>query len=190
MIDLWPDDIRVEVLEPLEILRAQEDSLAQKTNRLLRAEVRTTDYKDKNEKVTTIAHSLDLIAPVLNEYRITLLRATHSADAIYPVLAESRVFDPDFRPAGVSIPKVGGYAGIATSPLAQVQATAEMLYGSPAKPDPQYRLGATQEEFTNLVREVLTSVWVRGLIESLIARSNSVLQNKIGNKPSDDSAKP
>jgi hypothetical protein len=140
--DLWSDDIRVDILTPLAILRAQEDLIGQKTQGILEGEVRTTSND------TWMLHQLGLIAPALNHYRVTLLTAKHRQDMVYPV----SVTAPCFAPKPRSLLAIG----------------AIRLPGQ----SPDQRDAATQEEFIELVRQVLHSDDVRASIQSLIALSN------------------
>jgi hypothetical protein len=57
--DLWSDDIKVDIVTPLAIFRAQTGSLHQRTKGLLEAEVRTTTGQSGR-----VRHQLVLIAPV------------------------------------------------------------------------------------------------------------------------------
>ncbi len=182
--DLWPEDIRADVIDPVAILRAQEASLTNRTHGLLRVEVRSFEHKEENtKKATTVIHNFDLIAPVLNEYRITLLRAIHAADLIYPVLVQSRVFDPDFKVGNVPVPKVGGDPNY--MPLVASQPP---MLPEPPRPDPEYRQAATQDDFIKLITDVLKSSWVRSLIQSLIARSNAVKHDQNGARQEDETS--
>lgn len=144
---LWPEDIKVDILAPLVILRAQANALAEITQDILRAEVRSTT----TEKMEI--HRLDLIATVFRS-RHRILKARHRRDRAYPVTIEATCFDPE-------PPKTLLERGLAQ--LAQ-----ESLVSKP----PRGRRAATQQEFISLVGEVLRSAEVRSLIDSLIARSN------------------
>ncbi|MBL8795845.1 MAG: hypothetical protein JNM56_18215 [Planctomycetia bacterium] len=143
--DLWPSDIDVQVVPPLDILKAQEATLAQKTKGILQAKVSTT-ATDK-----LVQHDLDLIAPSLHFYRERILSVTHDRGFIYPVRVSSGVFDPN-----------------TSMRLSQLQ---QALLADPGR---NQRIAATEEEFINLVRQVLQSDEVRALIQSLIARSNEL----------------
>src|SRR4051812_45259929 len=86
--DLWPVDIKLDVLPPVAILKTQEGFLARKTQGLLQAKVSTVATD------ALVQHQLDLIAPGLNFYRERLLSATHAADTLYPVTVSAEAFDP------------------------------------------------------------------------------------------------
>lgn len=143
--DLWPDDIKIDVLPPLAILKAQEGSLTRRTQGMLEAKLTTMESGD------LVQHQLDLIAPSLNFYRERLLTATHNRLKPYPVTVEAVCFREK--------PKTHREALILQTkdPLDQLLPVQE---------------AATDEEFVQLVRRVLRSSEVRALISSLIARIN------------------
>lgn len=144
--DLWSEDINVNVLPPIAVLKTQESLLARKTQGMLQAKVTTTET-DK-----LVQHSLDLIAPGLNFYRERLLSATHGREMLYPVTITSEAFAPQ--------------------PLNVTQALGAVFKRS-LDPSVIQRRAATDEDFIQLVREVLHSEQVRALIHSLIARINA-----------------
>jgi hypothetical protein len=143
--DLWPDDIKVEVLPPLAILKAQEGLLARKTQGKLQAKLTRT------ESERLVQYQLDLIAPSLNFYRELLLSARHKRGRYYPVDVTAECLTP--KSLGPTRARGGGMQDDIDSPAVQQRAT-------------------TDEEFIRLVREVLQSGEVRSLIHSLIARIN------------------
>jgi hypothetical protein len=145
--DLWSDDIKVTVLPPVAILRAQEGLLASKTQGILQAKLTTT------ESERLVQHQLDLIAPSLNFYRERLLSATHDREMVYPVTVTAACFSPRPRDLGEAL------AQVASVPVGLAR---------------NQRQAASQDEFIGLVREVLQSGEVRSLIQSLIARSNEL----------------
>jgi hypothetical protein len=77
--DLWPADIKVDVLTPLMILNCQTATLRAKTKGLLAGEVKTM-ATDKNQ-----IHHFDIVAPVLDGYTHRLLTAQHLVQFVYPV---------------------------------------------------------------------------------------------------------
>ena len=87
--DLWSEDIQIDVLPPVAILRAQENPLGRKTKGILEAKVMTTTSESEAQ------HQLDLIAPALSHYRKTLLTARHSFEMVYPVEVRAPCFEPD-----------------------------------------------------------------------------------------------
>src|SRR4051794_29490536 len=86
--DLWPDDIKVSVLPPLAILKAQEGLLAQKTQGMLQAKLSSTETE------RLVQYQLDLIAAPLNFYRERLLSARHERGRYYPVVVTAECFTP------------------------------------------------------------------------------------------------
>ena len=84
--DLWSDDISVDVLTPLAILRAQERRPgAGEQKGLLEAEI------NSQERENEVVHWLDLVAPALG-YRERILTATHHKNRVYPVTLEAICF--------------------------------------------------------------------------------------------------
>jgi hypothetical protein len=167
--DLWPEDIKVNVLPPIAVLKAQESLLSRRTQGMLQAKLTTTET-DK-----LVQHQLDLIAPGLNFYRERLLTATHDREMLYPVTVTAEAFAP--KPAHP----------MSNLDLARLRLDPSLIY----------RKAATDEEFVRLVREVLQSADVRALIHSLIARingqnsdqqKNGALEAKEGKAPDEKAA--
>ncbi len=154
--DLWSDDIKVNVLPPIAILRAQEGRLSQKTQGMLQAKLTTTETDQ------LVQHQLDLIAPGLNFYRERLLSATHAIDRLYPVTVTALAFAPKPR-----------------TPLQAVTAS----FAHAIDPSLLQRQAVTDDEFIRLVQEVLQSQTVRALIHSLIARINAHETGQPANGP-------
>jgi hypothetical protein len=144
--DLWSDDIRVNVLPPIAVLKAQESLLSQKTQGMLQAKLTTTE----TEKL--VQHQLDLVAPSLNFYRERLLSATHTPELPYPVTVTAEAFEPK-----------------SLNPMQEIGTTLAQALN----PSRLQRRAATDKEFIQLVREILQSDTVRALIHSLIARINA-----------------
>jgi hypothetical protein len=163
ILDLWSDDIQANVLTPVAILRTQVSALSRKAEGILRAEVRI----DVNQ--ARIELHLILIAPALNDYQVTLLKASHDAELVYPAIVKSRgLLPPPRRPKYLPIPS-------------------EIMPFEPER-EPDERSAETQDEFIKVVGDILRSGWVRSLIQSLIARSNDVLSEKA--KATGESSKP
>jgi hypothetical protein len=148
--DLWSNDIKVNVLPPIAVLKAQEGLLARKTQGMLQAKLSTTE----TEKL--VQHQLDLIAPSLNFYRERLLSVTHDREMLYPVTVTAEAFAP--KPLN------------SNQPFMLLQSVMQ-------------RRAATDDEFIEMVREVLQSDRVRALIHSLIARINGQKTDQPGNGP-------
>jgi hypothetical protein len=156
--DLWPEDIKVNVLPPIAVLKAQESLLSRRTQGMLQAKLTTTE-SDK-----LVQHQLDLIAPGLNFYRERLLTATHDREMLYPVTVNAEAFAP--KPA---------------HPTSAPDRVRQRLLD----PSLTYRKAATDEELIRLIREVLQSADVRALIHSLIARINGQNSDQRKNGPLD-----
>lgn len=152
--DLWAEDIKVDVLPPLAILKAQEGLLARKTQGMLMAKLTTMEAEN------LVQHQLDLIAPSLNFYRERLLTATHDRSMLYPVTVAAECFARKVE--------------ISQGTLAPIQLAAKAMTDlhRALVPESIQRKAATDTEFVQLVREVLQSEQVRALISSLIARIN------------------
>ena len=160
LLDLWSDDIHTDVLSPVMVLNAQIPALDKKASGILRAEVRSETNQQKVE------HSLDLIAPALNDYRITLLKVWHDPELVYPAMVKSRGL----------LPSQTKVARLPESLLGMIGPTKQTTL-------PDERAAETQEEFVKIVGDALRSGWVRSLIQSLIARSNDVLADKAKARP-------
>lgn len=151
---LWPDDIRVDLVPPVAVLRAQAAKLGQITQGILDADVTTvTGEKD------FVVHRLDLIAPALAGRRYRALTVTHRAD-YYPVVLEADCFRPKTRAAAFDDPYRAAFA---------VAGAEELTW---PRPNDWRPTTADQDDFLKKVGEVLRSKEVRSVIESMIALSN------------------
>lgn len=83
--DLWGDDINVDVVPPLVILKAQAEAISRRTRGMLTAEVVSSSGKEKGE--VTWVHGLHLRAPTI-EYGELLLTLSHDENRFYPVSVE------------------------------------------------------------------------------------------------------
>ena len=82
--NLWPvEQVQVDVLTPLAILRVQATNLNQMTQGILVGKVSTLSSEE------TVQHHLDVLVPVLNNYRHRLLSVTHAKDRAYPVVVQA-----------------------------------------------------------------------------------------------------
>src|ERR1700749_344482 len=137
--DLWSDDISVDVLSPIAILRAQQRPLRQRTNGLLEVEIETTPSESGQ-----VRHQFGLVAPAMNRARYRILYVSHNNDLVYPVVVEAECFIPDFA---------------MTTPIG-----ADALKPTRVNKLPEnQRRAATDQEFIKLVEEVLRSSQVRSL---------------------------
>ncbi|MBY0459560.1 MAG: hypothetical protein K2V38_19745 [Gemmataceae bacterium] len=87
--DLWDDDIKVDVLPPLVILRAQDEGIRRKTQGILRAAISTTVENEPDGSVW-VSHEFGLVAPALGSQE-SLLTVGHAERKLYPV----QIFVPD-----------------------------------------------------------------------------------------------
>lgn len=79
--NLWPkNDVSVNVLSPVAILRAQASSLTQMTKGLLQGEVTSIALESGRTQ-----YHLDIVAPALENYRHRLLSVTQPSKMNYPV---------------------------------------------------------------------------------------------------------
>ena len=76
----WPDEIAIDVVTPLTVLRALASSLEQKTKGILQAEISTFYPKED-----LVQHSFEIVAPAVAYYRHQLLIAEHHRELVYPV---------------------------------------------------------------------------------------------------------
>lgn len=154
---LWPSDIRPDALSPFAILELQAGALAVQTKGILVGQVRVShDDGDTNTHV-----SLDLVAPLLENFRRRILTATHRTDRIYPARVDADCFRA---------------RGLAAWTRAITDAVAASTAGITADTRSAENEAATDQEFRRLVEKVLHSSEVRSLAVSLIAQSNDVLK--------------
>ena len=77
--NLWPSEaLTVNVLSPRAILGSQASFLTSATRGVLRGDVSTTSENGQ------VSHSLDAVAPALDNYRVRLLEVRHAANMVYP----------------------------------------------------------------------------------------------------------
>lgn len=82
--NLWPvDAIKVDVRTPYDILRAQSGQLQQASQGLLQSALNTTETEKD------VLYSFDIVAPLLANYRHTIMTVQHSADMPYPAEVRS-----------------------------------------------------------------------------------------------------
>ncbi len=85
--DLWSDDIKVDVLPPLTILKAQDEAIRRKTQGILHLEVTAREeQEDRGDEgfVYWTIYALDLVAIALG-YHESLLEVLHRKGKLYPV---------------------------------------------------------------------------------------------------------
>lgn len=80
---LWGDLPAVEDVDtPASLLREQAEALAEATQNLLRGEVKTSSHTELPKQ--HLSHTLSIIAPALNNYKIEIVTLSHEA-VVYPV---------------------------------------------------------------------------------------------------------
>ena len=159
---LWPEDIKVDVLPPLTILKLQAAKLHEITKGILHAEVTTVTGPDD-----LTAHRLDLIAPTLDDRRVRILTATQRTE-FYPVVVEAELY----RPPKVSVQDVKKQAMQGVAAMLGVDTRTEYPLRIWPPVDDWRPVANDQSDFLKRVGEVLRSPAVRATIDSLIALSN------------------
>jgi hypothetical protein len=150
---LWSPDIQSTALSPFAILEEQAQALGEQTNGLLVGDVKLV--KDNEAGSTRL--TLDLVAPLLSNYRRRILTVTHRIDMIYPARVDADCFRGN--------------------PVAEM---AEMLTASSPffTPKKQKNDASSDKEFRELVEQVLQSHEVTSVAVSLIAQINDVLKER------------
>src|ERR1700733_15750752 len=82
--NLWPDDLRVDALSPVAILRIQAAKLEELTNGLLEGKVAVLEEENGDVQI-----AFDVIAPALGGYRHRILVARHDPQFVYLVTVEA-----------------------------------------------------------------------------------------------------
>lgn len=158
---LWPDDIRVDILPPLVLLKVQAAKIGELTRGVLDAEVTTVTGQSD-----FVVHRLDLIAPELDDSRYRILSATHRSE-FYPVVIEAEVFKP--KPTVVTVKRT--MENMIDPFLRTYEVSKDPFPDRWPHPDDWRPVASSQEEFVDRLREVLRSPPVRATIDSLLARS-------------------
>lgn len=171
---LWPNDIKVNLLPPLTILRTQADALARLTDGIVQADVITTSGHED-----FVVHRLELYAPLAALRRYGILNVTHRTE-YYPAVLEADCFRPksirDGRGRGHDVFGAALAASIAQTGLTEAVTRALGTPDPPPWPHPDdWRpVAADQDEFVERLGEVLKSREVRSAIDSMIARNNEL----------------
>jgi hypothetical protein len=139
---LWPEDISVDVVAPIAILRAQIEPLKQRTNGLLTVRIATQTSDQPSVSSASllpvgpgakwVTHEMELVAHLLDNFRFQVVTVSHRSDQVYPVSVQAKCFE-----SKINWPE-------AQSP----------------------------EEFIDLLGQVLRSRETRAAINSIIARIN------------------
>lgn len=152
---LWPDNIDVDVVPPIAVLRHQASELRERTKGLLEAEVRSWPSKQEQGR---IIHEFQIRAPALEGYTYSLFRIWHNKDFVYPA---EIYFEP-----WVSQAKTEYFEK-------QKRLLPAQMFGPYAVADLEpsgIRSAATQTEFLEAMSDLLTSPRTKSVLMSLIAR--------------------
>ncbi len=87
--DLWDEDIKVDVLPPVVILRVQAEAISRKTHGILSATVRTEveGSGEGGKRNLEETHILELTAPAYG-YSEEILKVVHPESRVYPAKIE------------------------------------------------------------------------------------------------------
>lgn len=170
--NLWPDDIKVDVLPPLAILRVQASKIHQLTKGVLEGAVTSVTGPDD-----LATHRLDLIAHALDNRCVRVLSVTHR-EAFYPVVIEAECYRP--KTVSVAALKAQAMQTLAV-PILGMDAVREIPLRVWPPIDDWRPVAGGQDEFIRRVGEVLKSKEVRAVIDSLLALSNE--QNQPAEEP-------
>jgi hypothetical protein len=145
----WPDDIRPKIQTPLAILQARANELRDLTKGVLIGNISSTT--DKSKKQTY--HSLDVLVPVLNNFRQRLLTIRHDIRMVYPSYIDADLFDDSIEAMALR--------GIRKNMFIQ----GEFEYEA-----------SSDEKLLYLIRQALRSDQVKSKLFSLIAIANEAAE--------------
>lgn len=141
--DLWPDDIAVEVLSPVMILKQQAEAISKKTKGLVKGDVRKISIENSEEI------AFDLLAPALG-LREELLTVRYKRGYPYPSSVSAAALEGSLR---------------LQSP--QTPTNWEIL-----EPENPCEVAYTPVEFLTILRKVFGARDTLAVISSILARSN------------------
>jgi hypothetical protein len=156
----WPSDIRPTVQSPFAIIQPLGNGLTRQTKGRLVGEVRLTKSADGKTAFVT----LDIVVPALNHYRRRILTASYDAEMIYPALIDADCFRPKTA--------VEAFAN---------QISDISLVHRQKRPNEAF----SENEFRQLLQQVLNSPEVISLASSLIARVNDAVGEAEAKAPAD-----
>jgi hypothetical protein len=81
--NLWGEQVKVDVVTPLAVLRTQANVLKRITQGLLEVNIETTSSQDQ------VIHHFFLVAPALNRYSELLFTVEHAKNKVYPVMVRA-----------------------------------------------------------------------------------------------------
>jgi hypothetical protein len=148
--EFWPEDIRPKIQTPLAILQARASELSYLTKGILIGKISsTTDVAMKQTY-----HSLDVLVPILNNFRQRLLTIRHDFKLVYPTYIESALFDDD---ADDAMDRRGIRESVSNSGKSEYEAS-------------------TDEIFLFVIKQALRSNQVKSKLFSLIAIANEAAE--------------
>lgn len=159
--NMWPEDIQVNALSPLVILKLQAEGLRERTKGVLEAEVTTTKGAEDFE-----IHRLQVVARQFGSSRHGIVSVTHRAE-FYPAIVEAKVF----RFRAIERKELLPSFDYSIAHLDGLRAGTAVIWPPPGDWRP---VAASQNELISLLGQVFMSVPVRALIEDLLARSYEV----------------
>jgi len=145
-ISLWSNQIRPKILTPRAILRAQAEALAKQTGGLLLAEI-----KDNQRENGMVELDFSFVVPALGGYRHWILTVGDKTDLPYPSMVDAQIF-----------------RGSGSQPNLQHALEKRVFIAC------EYRANS-DDEFIELVSQVLTSSSVLSVAQSLIARASEAM---------------
>lgn len=161
-IDLWPEiNIEANEDEPIKILRDQAEILGKKTKNLITGDVVT------NTESGVIYHTLYLVAPILDNYRYSLLKIAHTSRQ-YPLF----IYDFSKERSGIKSrrtykPAIAGRVAEASSRMSigQLYEIDEIII-----PEPDKKVNSP-DEFKKELKKILQSAETISIINSLVTQS-------------------
>jgi len=161
-IDLWPEiNLEAHEDEPIKILKDQAEILGQKTKNLITGDVVT------NTESGVIYHTLYLVAPILDNYRYSLLKIAHTSMQ-YPLF----IYDYSKENGRIKArkkykPTIAGRLAETTSRMSigQLYEIDEIII-----PEPDKKVNSP-DEFKKELKKILQSAETISIINSLIAQS-------------------
>lgn len=161
-IDLWPEiNIEAHKDEPIKILKDQAEILGKKTKNLIIGEVVT------NTESGVIYHTLYLVAPILDNYRYSLLKIAHTSMQYPLFIYDYSKENGGIKPQRTYKPTPLGVIAEATSRMSigQLYEIDEIII-----PEPDKKVNSP-EEFKTELKKILQSDETISIINSLIAQS-------------------
>ena len=156
MTNLWPAEITEvsEVTPPVVILEQQASMLGSMTKNIILAEVKTEESYNYE-----FSYSLNIVAPVLDNYRYRLLTIWHNID-LYPVIV--RVGEDIYNEI---------YKDFEDKTVFSPWATQEWELGGQEQEPDSFRADS-KKEFLDILKAIFSSSKAKRIISALLAQSN------------------